>query len=183
MLEPGPGILLIAEPFLKDPNFMRTVVLICEHQPEGTFGFVINKAFDHSLSELMNDMDDLDIPVFYGGPVQMDTIHFLHTVPDLIDGGVAVNNGIYWGGNFETAISLLRQGIINSENIRFFLGYSGWGEGQLTDEMKEKSWLTGTANSKLVFKVETAEIWKSALKQLGGDYEMMINYPIDPQLN
>jgi putative transcriptional regulator len=183
MLEPGPGILLIAEPFLKDPNFMRTVVLICEHQPEGTFGFVINKAFDHSLSELMNDMDDLDIPVFYGGPVQMDTIHFLHTVPDLIEGGVAVNNGIYWGGNFETAISLLRQGIINSDNIRFFLGYSGWGEGQLTDEMKEKSWLTGTANRKLVFKDATAEIWKNALKELGGDYELMINYPSDPQLN
>ncbi len=183
MQEPGPGILLIAEPFLKDPNFMRTVVLICEHQPEGTFGFVINKAFEHTLNELMNDMDDLQIPVYYGGPVQMDTIHFLHTVPDLIEGGFEVGHGIHWGGDFETAISLLRDGIIDSKMIRFFLGYSGWGEGQLGEEMKEKSWLTGTATKKLVFYDHTSEIWKNALKELGGEYEMMVNYPIDPQLN
>lgn len=174
---------MIAEPFLKDPNFMRTVIFLCDHQEEGSFGFVINKAFSHTLDELVSDITDLKIPVFYGGPVQMDTIHFLHQCPDKIPGSYEVLDGIYWGGDFETAVTLLRNGEINMEKIRFFIGYSGWGGGQLNDELKEKSWLTAPATRKLVFHRNTDEIWKDALKHLGGDYEMMANFPVDPQLN
>jgi putative transcriptional regulator len=183
MVEPGPGILLIAEPFLKDPNFMRTVVFLCDHQEEGSFGFVINRKYDYTLDELMNDMDNLKIPVYYGGPVQMDTIHFLHQYPDKILGSYEVLNGIYWGGDFETAIALLREGEIDANKIRFYIGYSGWGQGQLNDELKEKSWLTTQATRKLVFHKKVEEIWKDSLKHLGGDYEIMVNFPIDPQLN
>ena len=183
MIEPGPGILLIAEPFLKDPNFMRTVVLLCDHQDEGSFGFVLNKLFNHTLDELMNDMNELKLPVFYGGPVQMDTIHFLHQYPDKIPGSFQVLDGIYWGGDFETAITLLKDGELDLHRIRFYIGYSGWGNGQLTDELKEKSWLLAQATRKLVFHQKTDEIWKDALKHLGGDFEMMANFPIDPQLN
>lgn len=183
MIVPGPGTLLIAEPFLKDPNFMRTVVFLCDHQEEGSFGFVINKTFNHTLDELMNDLEELKLPVFYGGPVQMDTIHFLHQYPELIPGSFQVMDGIYWGGDFETAISLIKEGTLDLNKIRFFIGYSGWGNGQLNDELKEKSWLTAQATRKLVFHKKIEEIWKDALKDLGGDYEMMANYPIDPQLN
>jgi putative transcriptional regulator len=183
MITPGPGILLIAEPFLKDPNFMRTVVFLCDHQDEGSFGFVINKIYNHTLDELLNDLEELKLPVFYGGPVQMDTIHFLHQYPDLIPGSYEVLDGIYWGGDFETAITMIRDGSIDTSKIRFFIGYSGWGSGQLNDELKEKSWLTAQATRKLVFHRNTDEIWKDSLKELGGDYEMMANYPIDPQLN
>jgi putative transcriptional regulator len=183
MIVPGPGTLLIAEPFLKDPNFMRTVVFLCDHQEEGSFGFVINKTFNHTLDELMNDLEELKLPVYYGGPVQMDTIHFLHQYPELIPGSFQVMDGIYWGGDFETAISLIKEGSLDLNKIRFFIGYSGWGNGQLNDELKEKSWLTAQATRKLVFHQQIEEIWKDALKELGGDYEMMANYPIDPQLN
>lgn len=182
MIEPGPGILLIAEPFLKDPNFMRTVVFLCDHQAEGSFGFVLNKSFGHNLSELMNDMDDLNIPVYYGGPVQMDTIHFLHTIPEL-EGSIEVMKGIFWGGDFEKMIGLLKEGSIDESRVRLFLGYSGWSEGQLADELKEKSWLTSQASRKIVFHRHVDEIWKDALKEMGGEYELMVNYPIDPQLN
>lgn len=183
MIVPGPGTLLIAEPFLKDPNFMRTVVFLCDHQEEGSFGFVLNKTFNHTLDELMNDLEELKLPVYYGGPVQMDTIHFLHQYPDLIPGSFQVMDGIYWGGDFETAITLIREGSLDLNKIRFFIGYSGWGTGQLNDELKGKSWLTGQATRKLVFHKNIDEIWKDALRELGGDYEMMANYPIDPQLN
>lgn len=183
MIAPGPGTLLIAEPFLKDPNFMRTVVFLCDHQEEGSFGFVINKNFNHTLDELMNDLEELKLPVFYGGPVQMDTIHFLHQYPDLIPGSFQVMDGIYWGGDFETAISLIKEGSLDLTRIRFYIGYSGWGNGQLADELKEKSWLTAQATRKLVFHKNIDEIWKDSLKELGGDYEMMANFPIDPQLN
>lgn len=183
MIDPGPGILLIAEPFLKDPNFMRTVVFLCDHQEEGSFGFVINRTYEHTLDELMNDLGDLKIPVFYGGPVQMDTIHFLHQYPEQIPGSYEVLNGIYWGGDFELAIQLIKNGEVDTNKIRFYIGYSGWATGQLNDELKEKSWLTAEATRKLVFHKKADEIWKDALKHLGGDYEMMINFPTDPQLN
>lgn len=162
---------------------MRTVVFLCDHQEEGSFGFVINRVFGHTLNELMNDLDELKLPVFYGGPVQMDTIHFLHQYPDLIPGSYEVLDGIYWGGDFETAITLIKAGSIDTTKIRFFIGYSGWGSGQLNDELKEKSWLTAEANRKIVFHRKADEIWKDALRLLGGDYEMMANFPVDPQLN
>jgi putative transcriptional regulator len=184
MESPAPGILLIADPFLKDPNFMRTVVFLCEHQDEGSFGFVLNKNYEYTLDELVSGLEDLSkIPVYLGGPVQMDTIHFLHQYPDKISGGYEIIDGVFWGGNFETAIELIRSGEIDTTKIRFYIGYSGWGSGQLDDELKEKSWLTVPASRKLVFHKQPDEIWKEALRHLGGEYEMMVNFPIDPQLN
>ena len=183
MIEPGAGILLISDPFLKDPNFIRTVVFLCEHQDQGSFGFVLNRKYENTLDELIPELDGHKLPVYYGGPVQMDTIHFLHQYPDEIPGGMEVINGVYWGGDFEKVVELIKNGEIEYTKIRFYIGYSGWSGGQLDDELKEKSWLTVKATRKLVFHHKFEEIWKDALKHLGGDYEMMINFPIDPQLN
>ncbi len=183
MIQPNTGILLIAEPFLKDPNFMRTVVLLCEHQDEGSFGFVLNRNFNHTLDELVPDLTGLRLPVYYGGPVQMDTLHFLHQYPEKIPGSYEIADGVFWGGDFEIAIGLLRDGDIDINRIRFYIGYSGWSSGQLNDELKEKSWLTAAATRKLIFNVKLEEIWKESLRHLGGDYEMMVNFPTDPQLN
>jgi len=183
MVEPAPGILLIADPFLKDPNFIRTVILLCEHQQSGSFGFVLNKPYEQTLDELITDLEGHPLKVYYGGPVQPDTIHFLHQYPDLIPDSCKVSNDIYWGGNFETVTSLIKSKSVDLSRIKFFIGYSGWGNGQLHDELREKSWLTVSATRKLVFHTRQDEVWKGSLRQLGGEYEMMINYPIDPQLN
>ena len=183
MIEPAPGILLIADPFLKDPNFIRTVVLLCEHQEAGSFGFVLNKQFEQTLDELITDLEGHPVPVYFGGPVQMNTIHFLHQYPDLIPDSLQVNNDIYWGGNFETVTALIKSRSISLSKIKFFIGYSGWGDGQLNEEMKERSWLTVTATRNLVFNTHHNEVWKGSLQHLGGEYEMMVNFPIDPQLN
>jgi len=183
MISPATGTLLIADPFLKDPHFMRTVVFICEHQAEGSFGFVLNKRYEQTLDELIISVDGFPIPVYYGGPVQVDTIHFLHQYPELIPGGKEVMEGVYWGGDFEIITQLVKKNKIDLSKIRFFLGYSGWSEGQLNNEIKEKTWLSVSATQRLVFHPYPDEIWKDSLKHLGGDYEMMINFPIDPQLN
>jgi putative transcriptional regulator len=183
MIDPAPGILLIADPFLKDPNFLRTVVFLCEHRDEGSFGFVLNRKFDHTLDELIEGLDGYKLPVYYGGPVQLDTIHFLHQYPGEIPGSLKVMDGIYWGGEFETVMKLIRSGEIDMNKIRFYIGYSGWSDGQLADEMKEKTWLTVKATRQLVFHKNPAAIWKDSLKHLGGDYEIMVHFPIDPQLN
>jgi len=183
MIKPAAGILLIADPFLKDPNFLRTVVLLCEHQEGGSFGFVLNKQIEQTLGELVADLEGCNLPVYYGGPVQMNTIHFLHQCPHLIPESVKVSENIYWGGNFETVAALIKTKSIDLNKIKFFIGYSGWGDNQLLAELEEKSWLTVSANLKLVFNTAYDEIWKGSLQELGGEYEMMINYPIDPQLN
>ena len=91
--------------------------------------------------------------------------------------------GVYWGGDFDAVVNLIKNKTIDTGKIRFFIGYSGWSSGQLSEEMTEKTWLTVKANRKLVFQNKYEEIWKDALKHLGGDYEMMVNFPIDPQLN
>jgi putative transcriptional regulator len=183
MIEPGNGILLISDPFLKDPNFSRTVVLLCEHTEEGTFGLVLNRSFHQQLGDLVTELEGVAIPVYYGGPVQINTLHFLHQLPNEIPGGQEIVDGIYWGGDFDIVTSLLKKGVLDTNRIRFYLGYSGWSTGQLSEELKEKSWLTVKSNRKLIFHADVKAIWKEALKQMGGQYEQLIHYPTDPQLN
>jgi len=183
MIEPASGILLISDPFLKDPNFMRTVVFLCEHQEQGSFGFVLNRKYENTIDELIPELEGHQIPLYYGGPVQMDTIHFLHQYPDEIPGGQEVMKGIFWGGDFDKVVEMIKNNELDENKIRFFIGYSGWSDGQLHSELEEKSWLTVKATRKLVFHRDYTELWKDSLKQLGGDYEIMINFPIDPQLN
>lgn len=183
MIQPGTGILLIADPFLKDPNFLRTVVFLCDHKEEGSLGFVLNRQFENTMDELIPDLEGYKLPVYYGGPVQQDTIHFLHQCPDIIPGGIEVIKDVFWGGDFDKVVELIKTDSIDPAKIRFYIGYSGWGSNQLDEELKEKSWLTVKATRKLIFHHKYQEIWKDSLKQLGGDYEMMINFPIDPQLN
>ncbi|MBL7726227.1 MAG: YqgE/AlgH family protein [Dinghuibacter sp.] len=183
MIEPETGALLIADPFLKDPHFMRTVVFLCEHRSEGSFGFVLNKRLDITLGQIVPELETCKLPVFYGGPVQNDTLHFLHSYPNLLNGSIEVTDNVYWGGDFETLTDMIRNGSIDITKIRFYLGYSGWGEGQLASEMETHSWLTVKARKNIVFMPEPENIWPEALRAMGGEYAQLINYPIDPQLN
>lgn len=182
MISPTKGTILIANPFLKDPNFVRSVVLICEHMPEGTFGFVLTQLHPNTLDELLPDIE-AQSNIYVGGPVKQDTLHFIHQYPDLIMDGQEIQDGIYWGGNFESLSVHLREGNIDPRKIKFFAGYSGWGEGQLDFELQEESWLVTTATKKILFDTEAKDIWKESLRHMGGEYQMLINYPLDPQLN
>jgi putative transcriptional regulator len=182
-IKPAKGRLLIAEPFLKDPNFIRSVILLCEVQKAGCFGFVINKLADSTLGDLVTGLEHLSVPVYYGGPVQDTTIHFLHTYPEFIKGGFPITENVYWGGDFEIATALITSGEISTEGIRFYLGYSGWEENQLQDELKEGSWVVSKSNKDIIFLPEVEKMWKEAMMGMGGDYKLLVNAPIDPQLN
>ncbi|MFT5915416.1 MAG: putative transcriptional regulator, partial [Bacteroidia bacterium] len=128
------GNLLLAEPMLADSNFQRTVILVCEHiKEEGSFGLVINKLADVAIQEL-EDLLPTENNLYVGGPVQQNTLHFIHKFKDL-EGAAHLGNGVYWGGDFEEIKHKGLIGELSSENIRFFLGYSGWGENQLHEEV------------------------------------------------
>lgn len=183
MYYPGAGMLLIAEPFLKDSNFTRSVVLLCEYKPEGSFGLVLNRRTSHTLEDLLPELQGMDLLVHDGGPVQRDTLHFIHQYPMEIPGGTELRDGIFWGGDFELAVRLLKDGHIDQRNIRFFIGYSGWTEGQLDKEIFERSWLLAPGSRNIIFPRNAAEVWKDSLREMGGEYELLVNSPLDPSLN
>jgi putative transcriptional regulator len=177
------GALLIAEPFLKDVNFQRSVVLLCEHQSAGSFGITINKETEDTIGEYIEELAYCKMTVFDGGPVSRDHVHFLHQHPESIPGGQHIANGIFWGGDFKSMVDFMNSRRQESIRVRFFLGYAGWGSDQLETEMKEKSWLIAPASSKLVFHTNTASIWKESVKMLGDAFLPIINYPLDPSFN
>lgn len=182
-IPPEKGRLLISEPFLPDPNFVRTVVLLCEHNEEGSFGFVLNRLSDVKASDILEDLSKFDHPVYIGGPVQQDTLHFIHR-STAIQGGEPVAEGIYWGGSFEQVTFLADTGQLQPEEIRFFLGYSGWGPGQLQEELEQDTWIVcDYVTEELLFDTEPDLMWRKALKDMGGKYSIFANYPLDPSLN
>jgi putative transcriptional regulator len=183
MIEIKKGIVLIAEPFLKDPNFSRTVIILCEHNNEGSIGFVLNKPFAATLEDLIPELQGLNWPIFYGGPVEPDSIHFLHNNLSLLPDSNEITDGIFWSSDFRTLIALLKEGKVQQNDIRLYLGYSGWGQGQLQDELNEKTWVIAKAESTYVFDMNATEIWTKAMMKKGGDYKLMANFPTDPQLN
>jgi putative transcriptional regulator len=181
---PKAGDLLISEPFLQDENFVRSVVLICEHSEEGSFGLVINKPSILKLGELVEELSFLDKEVFVGGPVEQNTLHFIYFGDKLLEGSIPLGNNLWWGGDFEALQEKLKLGEFDAESVRFFLGYSGWGSGQLKEELSESTWIICTQNldaENLEFTPE--ELWKNLLKNMGGEYKVIANYPLDPRLN
>ena len=180
--KPEKGRLLISEPFLPDPNFERTVVLLCEHNQDGSFGFVLNKPSIAKVNEVIQDLS-VEREAFIGGPVQQDTLHYLHRISDLKE-ALPITESIFWGGDFDELQSGLDIHTISQNDVRFFLGYSGWGAGQLEAEIAEDSWIVcDYISDQLLFDTPPELMWRQALSNMGGRFSVYSNYPIDPNLN
>lgn len=182
-LKPKKGRLLISEPFLQDTYFKRSVILITEYTKEGSVGFVLNKPAKLSVGDVIEGFPDFDAELSVGGPVATDTIHFCHTLGDIIPNSVKVNKNIYWGGDFSTLRKLIKTGIIDNSQVRFFIGYSGWSAGQLERELSENSWIVAELNSWNIIKNYDKNAWKESLNRLGEKYKLWVNYPENPVLN
>lgn len=179
---PKKGRILVSEPFLQDTYFKRSIVLLTEHSSEGSVGFVLNKPLDVKVNEVINDFPYFESSVSIGGPVSTNTIHYIHTLGDLVSNSVHVIDNVYWGGDFEEIKSMIRDGEITGEQIRFFLGYSGWHAGQLEGELEQNSWLVTEIRSSLIMHPKS-NIWKHTLSQLGEKYKIWSGYPDNPGLN
>lgn len=178
------GVILISEPFLPDPNFERTVVLICDHNDQGSVGFVLNRYADIKLADVVDDFTDYENILYVGGPVEQNTMHFLHKIPHDLEGSLPLSEGIAWGGDFEKLKFLVNTKQIEIEGVRFFLGYSGWAPGQLEKEINENSWIVYKPDNLIeIWDMEATDLWRKILKKMGGKFKIMSNYPIDPRLN
>lgn len=183
-IEPRKGDLLISEPFLADPNFSRTVILLCEHNEEGSFGFVLNKPAKVSLNELIEGVGNREDSIYIGGPVQQNTLQFIHKNDGLIEGGIQVSDGIFWGGNFEQMLAMMESDLVQEKDIKFFVGYSGWAAGQLKGELEVNSWIISrNVSIDQVFDTDVESLWKEVLNTMGGKYKVVANFPVDPRLN
>ncbi|UXX78195.1 YqgE/AlgH family protein [Reichenbachiella carrageenanivorans] len=181
---PERGDVLISEPYLPDPNFERTVVLICEHDENGTFGYVLNKPSSALLEDVVDQISDFKEKLFIGGPVQQDTLHFIHRAPEAMPSGQLIGNDIYWGGDYDQLLSMIDLKQLRPEDFRFFLGYSGWAAGQLEEELEAKSWIVYKGiSASHIFDIDENSLWKEVLKSLGGKFKMFANYPADPNMN
>lgn len=181
-IKPTAGKLLISEPFMADPNFKRSVVYITEHNENGTVGFVLNQKTELTLDNLIDDVDDTDFPVYIGGPVGNDSLHYIHTLENL-EGGVPVGNGVFWGGNFELLKIMIQAGQVERGQIRFFIGYSGWGETQLQNELDENAWLVAESKREFLFGENESALWAHAVKSLGEKFAVIVNFPENPRFN
>lgn len=177
------GKLLISEPFMPDYYFKRSVLLISEHDNNGSFGLIINKKTDYTIDEITNEIKDFKADVYLGGPVQTESLFFIHKRPDLISGSIEIIPRIFWGGNFEDIVEAVNNKQIEPEEIRFYLGYAGWGEKQLEAELSNLSWIVSPARYGDVFSKNPGQLWNEKVKLLGDKYQHWLNFPINPQLN
>ncbi|XZQ05366.1 YqgE/AlgH family protein [Pedobacter sp. MW01-1-1] len=183
-IKPKTGRLLISEPFMTDPNFKRSVILLTQHDADGSFGYILNQAGNLLLKDVMRDLWEANNLLYFGGPVATDTLHFIHRRYDLMLSGEPVGNGIYWGGDFETLKMLVNTNAIEEEEVKFFMGYSGWEKGQLKKEIDENAWMiSDVSHPDILFTNDDEQLWRDVIINLGTKYAHISNFPKDPYLN
>jgi len=180
-VRPQRGKVLISQPFMSDGCFKRSVILLTEYSKDTAIGFVLNKPLLLTIDDLTDDFPAGESQLSIGGPVATNTLHYLHTfahIPDAIE----VVNGIYWGGKIEVVQQLLSISVMKSENIRFFLGYSGWSAGQLENELKNNSWLVGDVRPAQILR-PSRDLWQKSVKSMGEPYQLWTTFPENPGFN
>ncbi len=183
-LQPSTGKLLISEPFMNDPNFQRSVIYIAEHAEAGTLGFVLNHKSNLLLCDLLPVLENAKFPVYFGGPVGTDSLHIIHRCYHKMNDGEEVAPGIYYGGNLETLRVLIDNNDLQEEEIKFFIGYSGWDEGQLHAEIQENTWIVSDQfHPDVLFSGNEEEVWREVIINLGPKYAHVSKFPSNPNLN
>lgn len=179
------GSLLISEPFMMDPNFKRSVILMVNHLPnEASFGLVLNQTTPLELHDVLRDLPQIHVPLFFGGPVEQATLHFIHNTTGKIEGSHEILDGLYYGGDFGMMINLINAGEIEEQEVKFFMGYAGWSPGQLETEIKGNTWIvTNDYNAQIPLMVDAEDLWKESLIAMGPKFAHVANFPENPLLN
>ncbi len=183
-IKPKIGRLLVSEPFMADPNFKRSVILITEHGIEGSVGYVLNHVGNLLIKDVVEESAESNNLIYFGGPVAPDTLHFIHRCYGKMQSGEPIGNGLYWNGNFETLKILMNTNTIEDHEIKFFMGYSGWDSGQLSREIEVNAWIVSDISDQdILFNNDDEKLWRDVIVNLGPKFAHVSNFPADPSLN
>lgn len=183
-LTPAAGVALVAAPMMDDSNFRRTIVLLCEHGVDGSFGLILNRPTTQYLRDVVDEMTYYNGLIFEGGPVERhSTLHVLHRHPAPIGETREVVKAVYWGGDFEAIQTMIARGEASDDAFRFFLGYAGWSPGQLDAEIEQGAWILVPSDTSMIFPENPGRLWSQVLRRLGGEYALLANFPEDPRMN
>ncbi len=181
-LKPEKGKILISAPHLTD-FFHRSVVFMVEHTEDGSIGFVVNKPVKLKVNEIIEDFPEFNAPVLLGGPVQTDLINFIHKAGNIIEGTYEIQDGIFWGGNYESLKALVSSKAVNPEDFLFMLGYAGWSPNQLNGELANNAWFLTHSSKDIIFTDKKETLWQDILKKMGGEFAVISSFPEDPSVN
>lgn len=182
-LLPQKGRVLISDPFKGDEYFERSVVYLCEHNADTSFGFVINKPVTIKFEGGSEIFENEYIPAFRGGPVREDTLYYLHTLGDKLKTSQPVGNGLFLGSNFDELHEIMTPELIEEGAIKLFVGYSGWAAGQLEEEIERNAWAVAEVEEIEEIMLVMDDAWKYFMAKLGTKFQLMTNFPLDPSYN
>lgn len=178
------GSLLLSEPFIQDPRFERSVILLCDHDDNSSMGFILNNPTSINLSDIIIDIENTNFEIYFGGPVESSNLFYIHQAFDKLQSGSLIVDDIYLGTDFDTLLVLIQENLISPNEVKFFFGYSGWDKNQLNKEISQNSWAVHQSfDSSLLFLVDGENLWKQALISLGPKYAHIANFPKSPNLN
>ncbi len=183
LLPPASGRILIADPFLHDFYFRRSVVLLSDHGDEGTFGLILNKPVEVRFNEVVKGFPKYNASLYLGGPIKTNNLYFIHTLGNQIEGSMRVVDGLYWGGDLGQIKDLMASKQLDDYSVRFFIGYSGWMEKQLERELEERSWVVTSATRQQLIHSDPVTLWRQMVLTLGSEYTLWANFPTDPMMN
>ena len=178
------GTMLIASPEIDVGILFRSVVILCEHTPNGSFGLMINKNIEIDLPEEVINLEDIANPkvgLRAGGPVQANQMMLLHSCKDIPQQTLEICENVYLGGDLEFLHKIVNNP--NGPNVNMCFGYVGWSNEQLQQELLEDHWFACPASSKYIFETPPKDLWQTVLRDMGGNFAAISMIPEDLTLN
>ncbi len=175
----NPGTILISKPFIEDRRFDKAIILIVEHNKNGTIGFILNKKSPFQISDFSEEIINKNIKIKIGGPVEKNNLFYIHKCPEIINDSNEIKNGYYWGGNVSNLIEGLNNNLINYDNLFFFTGYAGWEKNQLNEELDDGSWIVIEKNINISNNLK----WSDLLVDFNKEFKIWASAPSDFRLN
>jgi putative transcriptional regulator len=177
------GKILIADPFLQGPYFERSVVFMAEHNHEGAMGFILNQPTGILVEQAVDQITNCEFPIYYGGPVDDDILFYVHSLGYKIKNSVQINDRLFWGGDFNELCDLIKKNKVRADEIKFFVGYSGWSKLQLENEMENKSWITDELKTSYLFGNHNKKLWNKCLEAKNNNLSLYSKFEHTPSLN
>jgi putative transcriptional regulator len=182
--KPIKGALLLSDPFEADVHFTRSVVLICNHDENGTFGFVLNNYVHLPAEELNDELTSYKGRVSIGGPVDKTNLYYIHRFGNTVEDSEHIVDDLYFGGNFNQLIEQIKMHPLDETRARFFIGYSGWGEGQLEEELERNSWIVvNNIETTQMMNTTNNQFWKDIMTRQGMKFKLFADFPMNPENN